>query len=179
MISSVLAVLLAHVAVELPAGLVEQLRRACRVVLADVAGVVLVALLVRHEDVVAERLSASMPSGPSIALAIAARSIAIASAWRTLTSCRIGAGAVDRDVPEVRSAGHADLGARDALGARVLVDVGADVHEVDLAVGERVDLRVGVDRAEDDRVELGRFAPPLLVAHERERLGRLVDAARA
>src|SRR5581483_8293998 len=86
------------------------------------------------------------------------------------------AGAVQRDVPELRPSGLADLDARGVLRPVELVDVGADVHEVDLAVEEGADLGVARDRPQDDPVELGPVAPRLVVPGDGQRLGRLVDA---
>ena len=83
---------------------------------------------------------------------------------------------VDRDVAELRPARLVDLDTGGALGPLELVHVGPDVEEVDLAVDEGVDLGVGRDGPVDDPVELGRISPPLVVADDRQGLGRLVEA---
>ena len=82
---------------------------------------------------------------------------------------------VDRHVVEVRGRRVVDLHGVDVLGPLQPVDVGPDAHEVDLAVGQGVGLGVAVDLAEDDRVEHGPLSPPLVVAGQRDRLGRRVD----
>ena len=84
---------------------------------------------------------------------------------------------VDGDVAELRAAGLVDRDAGGAGGPLQLVHVGADVEEVDLTVEKGVDVAVGRDRPEDDPVELGPVAPPVVVPDDGQGLGRLVDPA--
>ena len=110
-----------------------------------------------------------------MASAMVCRSIALAIAWRTFTSLRIGEVPLNvmcrKFGPPARRMSTPEM-----PWARLqVVDVRADVDEVDLAVGEGVDLRVEVDDAVDDPVEDRLVAPPLRVAGQRDRLRGLVD----
>src|SRR3954447_26807395 len=127
-----------------PAGVVELLVRGVEVGLGEVTGVVLVALLVPHEDVVVQLLRvAAQRAHHRVGDGLPVDRLGDGLADVHVREHRRGA--VERDVPEVGATGAADLDALGALGALQLVHVRTDVDEVDLTVGQRVDLGVEVD----------------------------------
>src|SRR5215831_2878813 len=110
-------------------------------------------------------VSVGKPRGPRSALVIAALSIAMATARRTLRSERIGP--VPFRVMCVKLGPAARRTSTSGIvRAGQLARVARHFHRVDLAVGQRVRLRVRLDHAKDQRVELGRISPPFLVADE-------------
>ena len=170
-----LAVLLADVALQLPAGVVEEIPGAVEIGRAQDAGVVLVAPLADHEDVVLERLRFDAEGtdehvGDRGAVDGHPERPADVHVLQDL------ARPVDRDAPEVGTGRPVDGDTGSALHPLQLVHIGGDIEHVDLTVEEGVDLAHRIDDLEDDPIELRPVAPPLRVAHEADGLGRLVEA---